>query len=76
MNTSILTNNRRSSLLATFAIGAVALISARAQADDPARSIADVAQEHGLNANMISRWRRAHERGHYLTFLIMSGDTV
>ena len=37
MNTSILTNNRRSGLLATFAIGAVALISARAQADDPAQ---------------------------------------
>ena len=37
MNTSILSGNRRSSLLATFAIGAVALISARAQADDPAQ---------------------------------------
>ena len=37
MNTSILTNNRRSGLLATFAIGAVALIGARAQADDPAQ---------------------------------------
>jgi UrcA family protein len=37
MNTSIFTNNRRSSLLATFAIGAIALISARAQADDPAQ---------------------------------------
>jgi len=30
-----------------------------AQANDPARSIADVAQEHGLNANMIARWRRS-----------------
>jgi transposase len=29
-----------------------------AQANDPSRSIAEVAQEHGLNANMISRWRR------------------
>jgi transposase len=29
-----------------------------AQANDPARSIAEVAQEHGLNANLISRWRR------------------
>ena len=37
MNTSILPNIRRSSLLATFAIGAVVLISARAQADDPAQ---------------------------------------
>ncbi|HWM68049.1 MAG TPA: hypothetical protein VNO35_15770, partial [Steroidobacteraceae bacterium] len=37
MNTSILSSNRRSGLLATFAIGAVALISARAQADDPAQ---------------------------------------
>ncbi|WP_085488800.1 IS66-like element accessory protein TnpA [Paraburkholderia susongensis] len=32
-----------------------------AQSNDPARSIADVAQEHGLNANMIARWRRARE---------------
>ena len=37
MNTSIISNNRRSGLLATFAIGAIALISARAQADDPAQ---------------------------------------
>ena len=37
MNTSILSGNRRSGLLATFAIGALALISARAQADDPAQ---------------------------------------
>jgi transposase len=29
-----------------------------AQANDPARSIADVAQEHGLNANMVAKWRR------------------
>jgi transposase len=28
------------------------------QANDPARSIADVAQEHGLNANMVAKWRR------------------
>ncbi|MFM0231725.1 transposase [Paraburkholderia sediminicola] len=33
-----------------------------AQANDPARSIADVAQEHGLNANMVAKWRR--ERAH------------
>lgn len=33
-----------------------------AQANDPARSIADVAQEHGLNANLISRWRRTHQQ--------------
>jgi transposase len=33
-----------------------------AQANDPSRSIADVAQEHGLNANMISRWRRIHQQ--------------
>jgi transposase len=32
-----------------------------AQSNDPARSIADVALEHGLNANIIARWRRAHE---------------
>ena len=32
-----------------------------AQANDPARSMADVALEHGLNANMIARWRRAAE---------------
>jgi transposase len=32
-----------------------------AQANDAGRSIADVAQEHGLNANMVARWRRAHE---------------
>ncbi|CAJ0783664.1 transposase [Ralstonia chuxiongensis] len=38
-----------------------------AQANDPARSIADVAQEHGLNANMIARWRRAHERSQSIT---------
>jgi UrcA family protein len=35
MKTSILPSIRRSGLLATFAIGAVALIGARAQADDP-----------------------------------------
>jgi transposase len=33
-----------------------------AQANDPARSIAEVAQEHGLNANLISRWRRIHQQ--------------
>ncbi|WP_246258119.1 IS66-like element accessory protein TnpA [Pararobbsia alpina] len=32
-----------------------------AQANDPRRSIAEVAQEHGLNANMISRWRRSQQ---------------
>jgi transposase len=32
-----------------------------AQANDPARSIADVAHEHGLNANMVARWRRTHD---------------
>ena len=37
MNTSTIPNSRRSGLLATFAIGAVALIGARAQADDPAQ---------------------------------------
>jgi UrcA family protein len=37
MNTSIIPHSRRSGLLATFAIGAVALIGARAQADDPAQ---------------------------------------
>jgi UrcA family protein len=37
MTTSFVPNTRRSGLLAMFAIGAVALISARAQADDPAR---------------------------------------
>jgi UrcA family protein len=35
MKTSILPNNRRTGLLATFAIVAVALIGARAQADEP-----------------------------------------
>ncbi|WP_438397302.1 IS66-like element accessory protein TnpA [Caballeronia sp. DA-9] len=29
-----------------------------AQANDPERSIAEVAQEHGLNANMVAKWRR------------------
>ena len=33
-----------------------------AQANDPSRSIAEVAQEHGLNANMIARWRRIHQQ--------------
>jgi transposase len=33
-----------------------------AQANDPARSIAEVAQEHGLIANLISRWRRIHQQ--------------
>ncbi|WP_218642334.1 hypothetical protein [Caballeronia sordidicola] len=27
-----------------------------AQANDPERSIAEVAQEHGLNANMVAKW--------------------
>ncbi|WCM18339.1 transposase [Paraburkholderia bryophila] len=34
-----------------------------AQANDPTRSISEVAREHGLNANMISRWRRLHQQG-------------
>jgi transposase len=38
-----------------------------AQANDPSRSIAEVAQEHGLNANMVARWRRAHERSQSTT---------
>jgi len=33
-----------------------------AQSNDPVRSIAEVAQEHGLNANLISRWRRTHQQ--------------
>ena len=33
-----------------------------AQANDPARSIAEVAQEHGLNANMVAKWRRDRAR--------------
>nr|WP_246257798.1 transposase [Pararobbsia alpina] len=33
-----------------------------AQANDPRRSIAEVALEHGLDANMISRWRRDQRR--------------
>jgi transposase len=38
-----------------------------AQANDPARSIADVAQEHGLNANMVAKWRREHARAQATT---------
>jgi transposase len=38
-----------------------------AQSNDPPRSIADVVQEHGLNANMVARWRRAHERAQLAT---------
>lgn len=38
-----------------------------AQANDPARSIAEVAQEHDLNANMVARWRRAHEHSQSTT---------
>lgn len=33
-----------------------------AEANDPDRSIAQVALAHGLNANMISQWRRAMTR--------------
>ena len=40
-----------------------------AQANDPARSIADVAQEHGLNANMVSKWRRERARAQATTLL-------
>lgn len=29
-----------------------------AETNDPNRSIADVAQAHGLNANMVAQWRR------------------
>lgn len=29
-----------------------------AETNDPDRSIADVAQAHGLNANMVAQWRR------------------
>ena len=35
MRNSILSNIRRTSLAATFALGAIALVSTRAQADDP-----------------------------------------
>jgi transposase len=45
-----------------------------AQSNDPARSIADVAQEHGLNANMVARWRRAHERAQSTTH-VQSAET-
>lgn len=30
-----------------------------AEANDPSRSIAEVALTHGLNANMVSQWRRS-----------------
>jgi transposase len=33
-----------------------------AQADDPGRSIAEVAQEHGLKAYMVAKWRRERAR--------------
>lgn len=33
-----------------------------AEADDPGRSIAEVAQEHGLEANMVAKWRRERAR--------------
>ncbi|EIF28199.1 transposase [Burkholderia sp. Ch1-1] len=36
-----------------------------AQANNPARSLAEVAQEYGLNANLISRWRRIHQQRFY-----------
>ncbi|MBP0640284.1 transposase, partial [Cupriavidus sp. AcVe19-6a] len=29
---------------------------------DPARSLAEVARSHGLNANLVSKWRRDQER--------------
>jgi transposase len=35
-----------------------------AQANDPTRSIAEVAHEHGLNANMVAKWRRERARTH------------
>ena|ERR1700744_4300994 len=37
-----------------------------AQASDPQRTVAEVALEHGLNANMVSRWRRDHRRASVL----------
>ncbi|WP_459720280.1 IS66-like element accessory protein TnpA [Paraburkholderia sp. 2C] len=33
-----------------------------AQANEPGRSISEVAQEHGLNANMVAKWRRERAR--------------
>ncbi|MCA8395118.1 transposase [Burkholderia vietnamiensis] len=30
-----------------------------AEANDPNRSIAEVARAHGLNANMVAQWRRS-----------------
>ncbi len=39
------------------------------QANDPSRSIADVALEHGLNANMVSKWRRERARAQATTRL-------
>ena len=41
-----------------------------AQADDPGRSIAEVAQEHGLNANMVAKWRREHVRSRATALLL------
>ena len=40
-----------------------------AQANDPARSIAEVAQEHGLNANMVAKWRRDRARAQRVPLL-------
>jgi len=34
-----------------------------AETRDPGRSIAEVARSHGLNANLVSIWRRKQERG-------------
>lgn len=35
-----------------------------AEANDPVRSIAEVAHAHGLNANMVAQWRRRSQAVH------------
>lgn len=40
-----------------------------ARADDPGRSIAEAAQERGLKANMVAKWRRKRARSQAMTLL-------
>lgn len=44
------------------------------QANEPGRSIADVAQEHGLNADMVAKWRRERARVE-VAGLLPAGET-
>jgi transposase len=47
-----------------------------AECEEPGASIAAVAQSHGLNANLVHKWRRAQRRALAVTATQASDDTA